>query len=290
MMAWLTTLTGHLTPVFLVLSPILSYSDQAYSMHRSRSSAGFSLDIPLIMLVASLCRIFYYPGARFDVALLIQSFVMVVIQVVLLKIALDNRPAPASKGGDGAAPFARANEAFWERARPYQFWQWRSPKPYWQFILSLFIGLTVCELILAPMHGLYPLYSSFVGYAGLAIEATLPLPPILAHQRVKSCKGFRFSVLISWLLGDAMKMAWFFTSSTTIPWAFKICGIFQAGCDTFLGIQYLMYGSGPSLPAVIKEHPLSEWPESHNPFASPPRSSGLDTPLGRRTSSTEKKI
>lgn len=55
-MGLIATFTGYLTPVFLVLSPVLSYSDQAYSMHRNRSSAGFSLDIPLIMLVASLCR------------------------------------------------------------------------------------------------------------------------------------------------------------------------------------------------------------------------------------------
>lgn len=52
------------------------------------------------------------------------------------------------------------------------------------------------------------------------------------------------SVLASWLAGDAMKMFWFFTSTTEIPWAFKLCGIFQACCDAFLGIQYLMYGSG----------------------------------------------
>ena len=55
-MGWITTLSGYLTPAFLVLSPVLSYSDQAYSMHRNRSSAGFSLDIPLIMLAASLLR------------------------------------------------------------------------------------------------------------------------------------------------------------------------------------------------------------------------------------------
>lgn len=76
-------------------------------------------------------RIFYYPGARFDIALLVQSLVMVVIQVVLLKIALDNRPPPTSKGGEAAVPFARAHgEGFFEQARPYNFWQWRSPKPY----------------------------------------------------------------------------------------------------------------------------------------------------------------
>jgi hypothetical protein len=61
-MGWLTTLLGYLTPAFLILSPVLSYSDQAYSMYRTRSSAGFSLDIPLIMLVASLLRLVDYPS------------------------------------------------------------------------------------------------------------------------------------------------------------------------------------------------------------------------------------
>jgi hypothetical protein len=73
-------------------------------------------------------RIFYYPGAKFDNALLVQSFVMVAMQVVLLKIALDHRPAPYARGGDAAVPFARANET----QRPFDFWQWRSPKPWVQ--------------------------------------------------------------------------------------------------------------------------------------------------------------
>jgi len=145
----------------------------------------------------------------------------------------------------------------------------------------------VCELILAPVRSIYPTYSTFIGYAGLSIEATLPLPQILANARSKSCKGFRFSVLASWLVGDAMKMAWFFTASTQIPVAFKVCGVFQAGCDAFLGVQYLMYGSG-QVP-IIKEHPLSDWAESQGPYGNM-MTSGRDTPSGRRTSTAEKKI
>jgi hypothetical protein len=53
---WLKALAGYAAPIFLVLSPITSYADQAFAMHRNKSSAGFSLDIPLIMLVASLLR------------------------------------------------------------------------------------------------------------------------------------------------------------------------------------------------------------------------------------------
>ena len=41
-----------------------------------------------------------------------------------------------------------------------------------------------------------------------------------------------------------MKMFWFFTATTEIPWAFKLCGIFQMCCDLFLGGQYWVYGDG----------------------------------------------
>jgi hypothetical protein len=51
-------------------------------------------------------------------------------------------------------------------------------------------------------------------------------------------------VLASWIAGDAMKMMWFFTATSEIPIAFKLCGIFQACCDSYLGIQYYMYGEG----------------------------------------------
>jgi solute carrier family 66, member 2 len=231
-------------------------------------------------------RIFYFPGARFDTALLIQSFLQILTQLVLLKIALDNRPSASSKGGDAAMPFQAAQDRLWENRRPYNFWQWRSPKPYWQFLLYLFIGLTAMELLLAPFHGIYGFYSRLVGYTGLTVEATLPLPQMYANARSRSCKGFRFSVLVSWLAGDAMKMFWFFTSTTEIPWAFKICGMFQAGCDMFLGVQYLMYGNGENSGA--KSYQMSSYRAST--FRSPNgrATSGRVTPSGRRTPVLEK--
>lgn len=148
---------------------------------------------------------------------------------------------------------------------------------YWQFLLWLFIVLTALELALAPFRGLYASYSSLLGYIGLSVEATLPLPQIFANARSRSCKGFRVSVLASWLAGDAMKMFWFFTSVTEIPWAFKLCGMFQAGCDAFLGVQYLMYGSGEG--KLKDEGVVPEWNGEMKSMAVPP--SGLQS--GRRT-------
>ncbi|CAD6500415.1 BgTH12-07592 [Blumeria graminis f. sp. triticale] len=233
-------------PAFIILSPFTSYADQTYSIYRNKSSAGFSLDIPLIMLVASLTRIFYYPGAKFDTALLIQSFIMIFIQLILLKLALEYRPSVSSKGGESAMPFVHVKDQYGYFRRPYQFWQWRSPKLYWKFLLYYFIFLTALELLLSPFPGIYSVYSSSLGILGLSVEATLPLPQIISNHRLQSCKGFRISVLVSWLAGDFMKMMWFFTANSEIPWTFKLCGLFQTFCDLFLGFQYFLYGMDPT--------------------------------------------
>lgn len=48
----------------LVASPVTSYADQILSIHRNKTSAGFSLDIPLIMLLASILKSVSTPPFR----------------------------------------------------------------------------------------------------------------------------------------------------------------------------------------------------------------------------------
>ena len=50
----------HVAPLFIITSPVTSYADQIWSMSKKRSSAGFSLDIPLIMLVASILKYAFF--------------------------------------------------------------------------------------------------------------------------------------------------------------------------------------------------------------------------------------
>ncbi|RKF77116.1 PQ-loop repeat-containing protein 1 [Golovinomyces cichoracearum] len=251
-------ITSVVAPIFIILSPITSYADQTYSIYQNGSSAGFSLDIPLIMLVASLLRVFYYPGAKFDICLLIQSFIMIVIQLVLLKVALESRPLLPSRNGHPAEPFSSSKGEAITKSRPYNFWQWRSPKPYWRFILYLLISLIAMELLLSPIYSLYSLYSATIGVLGLSVEAILPLPQIISNHHSRSCKGFRLSVLASWLAGDLMKMFWFFTTTSEVPWTFKFCGIFQMCCDVYLGVQYWMYKEEPYR-EIMREHELGSW-------------------------------
>jgi len=106
--------------------------------------------------------------------------------------------------------------------------------------------------VLQVLAGPYAVYSTLQGYLALGIEATLPLPQLLANQRRRSVKGFRASVLANWLLGDAFKMVWFFTAPKgEVPGVFKACGVFQAAWrDVLLGVQAGVFGDGVAVADV----------------------------------------
>lgn len=98
--------------------------------------------------------------------------------------------------------------------------------------------------MLQVLLGTSQLYVSTLGSLALTVEATVPLPQIYANHMNRSCKGFRLSVLSNWLIGDVLKMSFFFLSDSPVPWAFKACGLFQFACDTYLGVQYARFGEG----------------------------------------------
>lgn len=200
-------------------------------------------------------RVFFWFGEHYDLSLLFQALLMIAVQTLLLHVALLHRPGNAM-AQELSKPFSTVEDNVFAY-RPYNFWRWRLSRSYWQF-LSYF---ALCLASLQLLVGDWKLYVKTIGYVALAIEATLPLPQMVSNQRCKSCKGFRLSVLANWILGDAMKMCFFFMSETDIPWAFKLCGMFQAACDLYLGVQYWQFGEGQGHhPATLDEIGMGRFP------------------------------
>lgn len=167
----------------------------------------------------------------------------------------------------------------------HSLWLTRNSR-YWQAITYFAATLVVLHVLVSHAPSVYGTYSDTIGYIGLAVEATLPLPQILVNLRSRSCKGLRLSVLASWVGGDSMKLFWFFTATTEIPWSFKISGMFQASCDAFLSLQYILYGNVEA-PTTVKEHPMTEW-SSAQPLTGAPRRSL--SPTRRSAAFSEKDV
>jgi hypothetical protein len=134
----------------------------------------------LIFFLENPLRIFYWFGEYYSRSLLTQAVLMIVVQSVLLKVALDNRPPSGMRAGVEHAPFsAHGREGGVLRQvlagrRPYQFWRWPSSRP-WVFSSS-------SELVLFSLNCLLHGCVCVLIVLGIGFVQLLPVPA-LPHPR-----------------------------------------------------------------------------------------------------------
>lgn len=97
------------------------YADFIDPEVRSQSTARRAQNVDIF-------RIFFWFGEHYSITLLTQAIVMVVVQITLLKVALDNRPSAGVRNGIEHTPFSGGNSDG-SSSRPYEFWQWKTTKP-----------------------------------------------------------------------------------------------------------------------------------------------------------------
>ncbi|GAA99650.1 uncharacterized protein L969DRAFT_47740 [Mixia osmundae IAM 14324] len=229
---WLQTLAS----VGMAVGPPLVYADQFVSILRRKDSSGFSIDVCGVLIIANITRMFFWLGERFELALLIQSVLMTLAQLALLYVCLrfkhDDPHAPLSETSL-TLKVARSTML----NRPLQFWQWPAYGAYIEFIAAYIIFLAVLFLAL----GRFETFVAILGFVALGLESTLPLPQLYINWQRKSLAGFRTTVLLGWIFGDAFKTLYFFLQKGPISIQFKICGIFQLSVDCLIAYQAWLY-------------------------------------------------
>ncbi|KAI5953372.1 hypothetical protein KGF54_002744 [Candida jiufengensis] len=78
--------------LFMTFTPLFSYGSTCISIYKRKTSLGFSIDICGTMFMASILRIYYYLCSPYEITLLKQSIMMILIQTLLLKTSLRYRP------------------------------------------------------------------------------------------------------------------------------------------------------------------------------------------------------
>ncbi|KAF9457188.1 hypothetical protein BDZ94DRAFT_1273841 [Collybia nuda] len=236
-MSWISIAAS----VGMAVGPPLVYADQALSIIRKKDSTGFSRDVCAILLIANITRCFFWLGNHFELALLVQSVLMILAQLALLYICIIYRPriSPELLGGSN---------------RPLSFWQWPTYTQYMEFLA----GLILCQAILFLIFGRSKMFVSTLGFIALGLESTLPIPQLISNYRQRSLYGFRMSTLIGWAGGDSFKTVYFFLQNS--PLQFKVCAIFQLSIDFAIVIQRLIYGNSP--PATVLHNDDDELEEA----------------------------
>ncbi|KAL5536924.1 hypothetical protein ACEPAF_747 [Sanghuangporus sanghuang] len=223
----------------MAVGPPLVYADQTISIVRKKDSTGFSRDVCGVLLIANITRLFFWLGNRFELALLVQSILMILAQLGLLYICMLYRPR-------------HSPENLGLSTRPYSFWQWPTYSQYIEFLA----GMILVHAILFLIFGRSEIFIDILGFLALGLESTLPIPQFFSNQKQKSLYGFRASTLLGWLAGDAYKTVYFFAQGS--PLQFKVCGIFQLSIDCVIVIQRLYYGNKPPPATLVVDDDIEQ--------------------------------
>ncbi|ODV93384.1 hypothetical protein PACTADRAFT_46646 [Pachysolen tannophilus NRRL Y-2460] len=121
--------------------------------------------------------------------------------------------------------------------RPFEFWQWEREIVYWKFLASFII----INIVLTTIFYKNENFTILIGSASLLTESLLPLPQILIFQRLKSVKGFKTILLLSWLGGDFTKISYLIYGTDNVSIIFIIAAFFQFSLNCIISFQFFYY-------------------------------------------------
>jgi solute carrier family 66, member 2 len=231
--------------VFMVFAPNIGFIAQIIKFRQVKSSEGFSKFLSFILLIANILRIFFWVGKRFTIALLFQSILMVIMQMILLKECLKysnhdkNKDKEKSMGNNLVSittnPYLYKPIVFWDMKN---FWNWPYLLDYAYFLclFTLILGF-ISNVIGFDNH----FYVEFLGFASASVEAIIGVPQIIKSYSSKSTESLSSFMIYTWVVGDTFKI--FYYINTNSPMQLICCGIFQLSMDLVILGQIFYYGS-----------------------------------------------
>lgn len=78
----------------LVVGQVLPYIPQYRDIKRTKKAEAFSPFVSLILIIANTLRVFFWLGSDFPVVLLIQSLVMITVQMLMVHLCVNTLVVP----------------------------------------------------------------------------------------------------------------------------------------------------------------------------------------------------
>jgi uncharacterized protein with PQ loop repeat len=231
--------------IFMVFAPNIGFIAQIIKFRQVKSSEGFSKFLSFILLIANILRIFFWVGKRFTIALLFQSILMIIMQMILLKECLkySNNDKNKDKGKQygnnlvsiSSNPYLYKPIVLWDMKN---FWNWPFLLDYAYFLclFTLILGF-ISNVVGFDNH----FYVEFLGIASASVEAIIGVPQILKSYSSKSTESLSSFMIYTWVIGDTFKI--FYYINTNSPMQLVCCGIFQLSMDLVILGQIFYYGS-----------------------------------------------
>jgi uncharacterized protein with PQ loop repeat len=210
---------------------VLPYIPQYQSIKRTKKSDAFSSYVSLILIISNTLRVFFWLGKDFPIVLLLQSLVMIALQLLMVQVCVDTLDAPKKKELD--APRGCDWGHFWEWDAFSMYGKTSSVQFLSYFVIVVFF-LTFC------FEG-QSLYFEILGYLSLGVESALGIPQFYKNLKRQSTDGLSLSMVVGWTVGDSLKTVYFVLRH--VPSQFVLCGSLQICVDIVILGQFATYSS-----------------------------------------------
>jgi len=204
----------------IIFGPTIGYLAQWNMIKKSKSIGSFSTDVCAILIFANIFRIFFWFGKRFEQALLLQSFVMIIFQILLLRECVNIKSQSISYSKTSIVK---------------NFWRWNDFDVYVKVIAYAWGALTLSTFLMNKNS----FYVELIGYSSVLVEACLGLPQLISNHNKKSTVGLSVGLIASWVLGDTSKIYYYIMLNQ--PLQFTLCGALQLVVDFLIVGQIVLY-------------------------------------------------
>ncbi|KAG5179205.1 hypothetical protein JKP88DRAFT_147637, partial [Tribonema minus] len=180
---------------------------------------GFSSKVSLVLLLANTLRVAFWFQKRFDNTLLIQSVLLIGMQLALLQALAGSKQALARKEGRQL-----------QLSPVRHFWAWDS--------FGLYFGVTVLFSAVLALVSTYMYrfewYTEGLGATAVSFEAVMSLPQMMRNFAQKSTAWLSLFMVCGWLGGDFLKIAYFLAKG--VPAVFFYGAFVQTALDATVAL------------------------------------------------------
>ena len=230
--------------IFMAFGPPLNYLFQVFKFNKTKSSKGFSKYLCLVTILSHTFKIFYWIIKKFKYTLLIQSILVIIMQLYLIYLCIkykDGRksyqPVPSENISNTIAELNVKQELcqIENILNLKLFWKWDNFLEYYIFYFFIIILLSISHLYFND----YNHYSFTLGLLNLFLEMLCSLPQIIEMYKTKNQKNISKIMVLLWLLGNSIKV--YYNIYNKSPMQLIIGAYMQVFFNIILILQIIYY-------------------------------------------------
>jgi uncharacterized protein with PQ loop repeat len=197
------------------ISPSVNYLFQARKFKKTKSSEGFSNIFCLVTILSHTLKVFFWFGERYKYALLIQSILVIIVQLYLIFLCVKFKENKNQNSSDSIPNndiskkeklIKIIKEYFlnWSKVINRKLiWRWDNIIEYYKFYLIIILILTIFSIIIG-IDNYY--YINIIGTLSIILEMLCSIPQIIKIHKTKNQKNISLIMVFLWLFGNSIKI------------------------------------------------------------------------------------